>query len=231
MRLRRLALVGFLVVLAACGSSSKSGSGDKATTTTAGVQDATLGTGVTETTMKIGVWLTDFQCIKTFTDNIRINEQAYYAAYIDDINKNQGGVGGRQIVPDYNTVCPIKQEQAVAGCTKLTEDDKVFLVTGVVYDPAGDIQACLAKKHKTPLVSFEVTKAIMDKSPPGMIVLPGNNAERIDDVLVKFLKEQKTLDGKKLAVLGGTQNRKSINESLVPRSRRSECRSTSRRRC
>ena len=43
----------------------------------------------------------------------------------------------------------------------------MFACDRMVYDPAGDIQACLAKKHKTPLISFQLTKAIMDKSPPG----------------------------------------------------------------
>ena len=50
-----------------------------------------------------------------------------------------------------------------------------------------------------------------------MIVLPGNNPERIDAVLVKFLKEQKTLDGKKIAVLGGTAEPASRStRALVP---------------
>src|SRR5262249_61210229 len=106
----------------ACGSSSKNTSGGNAGTTTPASsvpQDTTLGPGVTDTTVKIGVALIDFQCIKQFTDNIREHQETYYSMFADDINKNQGGMGGRQVQLVQHTFCPIHPEQAVAGCTEV----------------------------------------------------------------------------------------------------------------
>jgi len=105
MRKCRLLVVAILVLCAACGSSSK---GTTTPTTAKGPAPVStaLGTGVTPTTIKIGVALVDFTCIQQFVDSIRVGQQQIYQAYIDDINK-KGGIAGRQIVPVYHSYCPI----------------------------------------------------------------------------------------------------------------------------
>src|SRR5947209_16529171 len=112
MRAYRLVVVGLLVVGAACGSSGKGTRPTSATTATGPVAQSTvLGTGVTPTTIKVGVALVDFTCIQQFVDSIRVGQQQIYQAYIDDINK-KGGIAGRQIVPVYHSYCPINPADA-----------------------------------------------------------------------------------------------------------------------
>jgi ABC-type branched-subunit amino acid transport system substrate-binding protein len=215
--LRTAAVVVFVVLLAACGSSSKSSS--KGTsgggTTAAAVQDKTLGPGVTASTVKVGVSLIDFNCIKQFTDTIRLDQPSYYKAFADDINK-KGGVGGRQVVLDVKQSCPITAGQAQKACTDFTEDDKVFAVIGLIYDTSGAAQTCVAKQHKTPMMTFLINQATIDKSPPGLMILAGATLDRSDTVMGKLLKDNNTLQGKKIAILSSAANRKQVTDSLEP---------------
>jgi hypothetical protein len=210
--------VVLVVVAAACGSSKKTVA--PATTTTAGGTATTaapldLGTGVTATTIKVGVALVDFNCIQAFVNSIRVNQQQVYQAFFDNVNQH-GGIAGRQIVPVYHSYCPIQNAQALSLCTTFTEDDKVFAVLGNFVDFSGDAQTCLAKQHKTVLITFQLTQAIMNMSPPGLIILPGSNPERVDSILFGLLQKQGTLVGRKVAVLGETVSAPVVNSSVLP---------------
>jgi hypothetical protein len=204
---------------AACASSTKKSASPAASTGgtpgVTGQPSQALGTGVTPTSVKIGVTMVDFNCIKPFVEGVQIRQQEMYQLYIDYINAH-GGLAGRQIQPVYETYCPIGNTQALALCTKLTEDDKVFAVVGNFVDFSGDAQTCLTRNHHTPLVTFTLTKAIIDQSPPGLIVLPGSTPERIDSVLVDLMQKQHTLSGKKVGVLGETTSQNVVNNSVVP---------------
>ena len=82
---RWAAVAGVLVIallLAACGSGTKSGTNTTTTAAAGGATGATgatgapalsktLGVGVTATTIKVGVALVNFQPIESFTDTIR----------------------------------------------------------------------------------------------------------------------------------------------------------------
>ena len=80
-------------------------------------------------------------------------------------------------MPVYHSYCPINPADALALCTKFSEDDKVFAVIANFVDFSGDAQTCLAKRHKTVLITFQLSQQIMDKSPPGLILqYPGGGA-------------------------------------------------------
>jgi len=214
-----------VAVVAACSSSSKSSSSSQkpaaataapATSTSAApINPANLGTGVTPTTIKIGVSLVDFTCIQQFVTQIRQNQQQIYQDFINNVNQH-GGVDGKQLVPVYHTFCPIGSTGALTECTQFTEDDHVFAVIGTFVDFSGDAQTCLAKDHNTPLMTFQLSQAIMNQSPPGMIIEPGFVPERVDGVLMSLLDKQGTLTGKKVAILGEQDTQNSINAALVP---------------
>ena len=209
--------VGMLLA-AACGSSSKSNSSSPTTSGSNGTPTTvsqTLGQGVTNNTIKIGVSLVDFTCIRQFTDSIRENQDQNYNAYINDINQH-GGIQGRKIVPVYHTFCPIGNTGALTLCTKFAEDDKVFAVVGNFVDFSGDAQTCLAKTHKVPLITFQLSYAIMNESPPGLILLPGAAPERISKILLQLLDKQGTLKGKKVAILGETTSQKVVKTAVEP---------------
>jgi ABC-type branched-subunit amino acid transport system substrate-binding protein len=213
-----LALVG-----AACGSSSKGASppaSNGATTTTGpAIVSKTLGTGVTADSIKLGISLIDFKCIQQFIDFTRPNQQAIYQAFVDDVNK-KGGINGRKIVPDFNTECPLTptSDLLVQVCTHFTDDDKVFAVVGNLSDAAESsaMHTCIAKQHKTPVVTFQVTQAMFDQVPPGMLIFPGTTPERSSAVLFELLKERKVLDGKKLAVLAQQTSQVSVKSAVLP---------------
>jgi hypothetical protein len=207
------------LVAAACGSTKKTAAPAApvgqapATTTTAVPQD--LGQGVTATTIKLGVALVDFTCIQQFVDSIRVNQQQVYQSFIDGVN-NHGGINGRKIVPVYHTFCPITSSAALALCTQFADDDKVFAVMGNLFDQSGDAQTCLAKQHHIPLMTFQLTQAIINMSPPGLIILPGANPERIDSILLNLLQSSHTLDGKKIAVLGESASQSIVHGTIEP---------------
>ena len=71
----------------------------------------------------------------------------------------------------------------------------MFAVVGTFFDFSGDAQTCIAKQQHRVLMTFNLTQAIIDKSPPGLIVTPGNIPERSATILLELLKKENTLDG------------------------------------
>jgi len=210
-----LVLAAIAVTLAACGSSSNNAS--TATTTAAPSNfpvSTTLGQGITAKTIKLGVSLIDFTCVRAASPVVRENTDKIYGAFINDVNA-KGGINGRKIVPDFQAACPIGQPQQ-AQCTKFTEDDKVFAVIGNIYDPTGAAQTCIAKKGNTPLLSFELSDAIIDKSPPGMVIFAGNSPERVAGVLMELAKQHHILDGKTVGILAEQGSLRTVKESIEP---------------
>ena len=226
-------IVALAIVLAACGSSATttakpSSGGNGAGTPKAAYPISTeLGQGVTATTIKLGVALIDFSCIRQYTDTIRENQNDIYLTYINDVNQH-GGIAGRTIVPVFRYFCPIPGlgATAIGTCTKLTEDDKVFAVMGNMYDTSGDAQTCVAKTHKVPLLTFDLTRAIIKRSPGGYIVYAGSLPERVSAVVVKLITGQHTLngapvtinllDGKTVAILAESDRQSTVKTAIEP---------------
>ena len=159
--------------------------------------------------------LVNFTCIEQYVNQIRTNQSQVYNAFIKYINTH-GGIDGRQVVPDYQSYCPIQSAPALALCTQFTEDAHVFAVMGDFIDFSGDAQTCIAKDHHTVLLTFDLTQAIINQSPPGLIILPGETPERTDSVLISLMKSQHTLAGKKIAVLGELDSQNVVQKSVVP---------------
>src|SRR5215831_541566 len=195
---RRMIVTGVLLAalaVSACGSGTSTA---KSPTTTPGSTtplDTTLGTGVTPESIKLGISLVNFDCIKQYTDSIRLGQKAVYEAFIKDIN-DKGGIAGRKIVPDIKEYCPLTNQQILTYCTSFTQDDHVFAVLGTFIDFSGDAQTCVAKQQKTLLVTFDLTQAILDRSPSGYIVTPGSVPERSVDILLALAGKEKLLEGK-----------------------------------
>ena len=217
-RFGTVSVVGVLVVallLAACGSGTgKTGVGSS-TTVGQPAPSTPLGVGVTATSVKVGVSLLDYACVEAFTNSLRFGQPAIYQTFINYVNAH-GGVAGRKIVPVYKMFCPIGTATALAACTSLTEDSQVFAVIGTLYDPSGDAQTCIAGQHHRVLLTFDLTQAIIDKSPAGLIVNAGSNPERLVRVLLQLLARQGTLKGRTVAVLGDTASEATVNDTILP---------------
>jgi ABC-type branched-subunit amino acid transport system substrate-binding protein len=106
----------------------------------------------------------------------------------------------------------------VSVCTKFTDDDKVFAVLGNLGDAAQDaaIHTCIAKKHKTPVITFTLTQDMINQVPPGMMIFPGTTPERSSAVLFELLKKAGKLDGKKVAVLAQSTSEPSVKSVVIP---------------
>jgi ABC-type branched-subunit amino acid transport system substrate-binding protein len=213
-----VSVVGALVLVlafAACGSGT--GKTGAASSTTAGrpSEPTTLGVGVTATSIKVGVSLLDYACVEAYTNSLRFGQPAVYQTFIDYVNQH-GGIAGRKIVPVYQLFCPIGTATALAACTSLTEDHQVFAVIGTLYDPSGDAQTCVAGQHHRVLLTFDLTQAIIDKSPAGLIVNAGSNPERLVRVLLELLAKRGTLKGRTVAVLGDTASAATVNGTILP---------------
>jgi ABC-type branched-subunit amino acid transport system substrate-binding protein len=208
------------IALSACGSgtsTAKSSTTSTPTTVVNAPQDKTLGNGVTASTIKLGVALVNFAPIEQFTDLIRTDaeQKQIYQLYIDNINAH-GGIDGRKIVPYYLYYSPLGTAGILSVCTSFTQDDNVFAVVGTFVDFSGDAQTCIAKQEMRVLMTFNLTQAIIDKSPAGLIVTPGDLPERSASILIQLLQNQKTLAGKTVAVLGDTTESTVVNDTIVP---------------
>ncbi len=204
-----------LVLTTACTATKKAVSTTPNSATTTLPRSTALGKGVTPTSIKLGITLIDWNCIKAFTTQIRLGQQDVYNAFIKDIN-DKGGIAGRKIVPYYKMFCPIGSAQLLAICTSLTQDINVFAVLGTFYDTSGDSQTCIAKQEHRVLLTFDLTQAIIDQSPPGLIVTPGSVPERSVGIMLELAKKEKTLQGKTVGVLGDTSVSSVVNGTIVP---------------
>ncbi len=193
-----------VTLLAACGSSTKKPSAANSTFR-----------GVTPTTIKVGVAIIDFNCIKQFVDFNMGDQKAIDQVMIDDLN-NHGGILGRKIVPVYRSYCSIGNTQALQLCTSFTEDDKVFAVLGLLYDTTGDAQLCLSRDHQTVYIGHEMQDAWINQAPPGLMLTPDISAERLTNVLMNLVKQRGTLKGKKVATLADQDTAASVNKVIKP---------------
>jgi branched-chain amino acid transport system substrate-binding protein len=216
-----VALLIVAMVAAACGSGTSSKARDTSTSagggtsTTRGPISKTLGVGVTDKTIRIGVALINYEPIKQYTHNTNGNQKETYQVFFDDINKN-GGVGGRQLVPYYYEYTSIGSAGPLAACASLIDDKKVFATIGVLYDATGAGQLCFAKQHKSILITHELTQAVIDKATPGHLLTIGVTPERGVSTLLSLVKKEHTLDGKTVAVLGSTNSKASIESTIEP---------------
>jgi hypothetical protein len=118
--------------------------------TTSAAASGALGTGVTKSSIRIGVTFVDVAAIRA---QININNGNFpdaYNALTANINAH-GGVLGRKLVPYYAPINPLGPAFAAAACSQLTENDKVFAGLGLFLPGAS---LCYTATHNTPIVGF-----------------------------------------------------------------------------
>src|SRR5690242_17404592 len=183
-----------VIAVSGLSSSAASGAADDKLTATA--------QGVTADTISIGFAYPDLDALAK-TGFVRVSHGPYdpiVRALVADINKH-GGVLGRKlkVFPEKYSVLGNAEQTAV--CTKLTEDDKVFAVVGALV---GTNNECITQQHKTMLVqsigsSLNATELAKARAP---WVTAGATDERSIEALVQLLKQQRSLEGKNIAVYG-----------------------------
>jgi hypothetical protein len=217
-----LGVLSLVVALAACGSSSKTVTpGTNSTTPSAGgtaPQSTTLGQGVTDTSIKLGVVLIDYEnsVISANIDFSRGDQKKIFQAFIDDVNNHGGVAGGKKLVPVYEVYAPLGTDPPLRACTKLTDDAKVFATIGVLYEPTGAGQVCFAKQHKSILITHELSEDIVKRVPGGMLLTTDTLAERSARDMLEAANAKGLLTGKKFGILAETGTKTRINSVLKP---------------
>jgi hypothetical protein len=225
---RRLQLVAgvFVVVgamvLVACGGGDDDSTATKSTsnsesTTAKSSASGDAAPGVSANSIKVVVSLVDFECIKDFVDDVRLDQEKIYGAYFKDIN-DAGGINGRKIEPVYKTYCPIPgaQPSSLGICTSAAEDENAFAVMGVFVDFTGDAQLCVTRDQHRVLITHGLTQQWIDEAPPGLLLSPDITAERRLNVIMSLLGNEKTLKGKTVAVLAADDNKDRIKSTVEP---------------
>jgi ABC-type branched-subunit amino acid transport system substrate-binding protein len=203
--------VALLMSVAACSSDKK------ASTSSASSSAALTASfrGITADEIKIGVATVDFKCIEQFVDFNQGDAEKITNALVDNLNKN-GGIDGRQVKVVFKALCPLQPDSVSAACTSFTDDEQVFAVIGVYDTPPSDgaNQLCLTKDKDTVLIDELTTQKTMDGATPGLLLSPHINPERQLAALLTLLQQQKTLDGKKVALLADQTNQESASKAV-----------------
>ena len=112
-----------MFALSACGSGTTHPASSATTSPTSnsnGPVDKTLGPGVSETSIKLGVTLVDSsRRSATYTDTIRTDaeQKQIYQIYINYINAH-GGINGRKIDPIYKFYTPLGTAGIFCRCVR-----------------------------------------------------------------------------------------------------------------
>jgi ABC-type branched-subunit amino acid transport system substrate-binding protein len=213
---RALPLIAvFAAAVAACSTTSSHGAtgGTSSSSASQGAtgSSASTGRGVTASEIRVGITFPDLtQLQKT----LNVNGGSYpdaFNAVIDDINAH-GGVNGRKLVPFIAPVNVVGTAGAAQACTKLTEDDRVFVVVGFFQAPD---TLCYLKTHQTPLVGASLTAA---QQVPGEA--PWFNSLLADDHLVpkelQVFKQSGLFAGHKVAVVGEAADQSQMQTVVLP---------------
>ena len=178
-------------------------------------KDTSLGTGVSAKQIKVGVMMIDFSCIEQLVDSVEPDQQQAYQIFFDQINA-KGGIDGRTLMPVFKSYCPINLATEQTACTSLTDDNKVFAAIGTFYDPDGNAQLCFAKQHRTIIIGSPLTQSLIERGPPGFMLTPDITSDRRLRVIMALLSKEKTLTGKKVAVVDIAADRPRVRSVVVP---------------
>jgi ABC-type branched-subunit amino acid transport system substrate-binding protein len=213
-----VALVAMLV-LASCSDDKKTTStGSNASSSSSNANEPLTASfrGITATEIKIGVAAVDFKCIADFVDFNQGDAEKIITALVADLNK-KGGIGGRQLKIVFKSLCPLQPQDTQAACTAFTDDEQVFAVIGVYDTPPSDgsNQLCLTKDKETILIDELTTQKTMDGATDGLLLSPHINPERRLTALLSLIKQEKQLDGKKVALLADQNNQEAAQKAVT----------------
>ena len=147
---RWLAVLLIAVLAASCTTSRKTSTNAGDTGNTGSVPGGATAQGVTASTIKVGFSYIDLATLAK-SGIIKVDHGPYEQiakVLVDDINA-RGGINGRKLVLVTAKYSPIGNEEQLAACTKLTQDDKVFAVLDGLL---GDNNLCITQQHSTILV-------------------------------------------------------------------------------
>jgi ABC-type branched-subunit amino acid transport system substrate-binding protein len=205
-------LVVTLAVLAGCSTSRSSSAKDSGSSSGGG---GTPGRGVTASTIKVGFSYIDLETLAK-QGLIKIDHGPYediIKALVDDVNA-QGGINGRKLELATAKYSPIGTTDQLAACTKLTEDDQVFVVLNGFL---GGNDLCVVQQHETALVGGDTTALTPAHLAAARAPWASGAAasERSIKALVQLLDQSGALKGKTIGVYGAQVGNQPLIDSGV----------------
>lgn len=158
-----------------------------------GGADGATATGVTAETVRLGVAGVD----PAQLDELGIEadgppSQALNEAWVAAQNE-QGGVAGREIELVFRPFLPTGDAEAEAACVELTEDQQVFLVTGIFTN---DTPLCFTEAHDTPYLGQFGHSAERDRRSTAPFVALEMSDERQRLAGLQVFLDEGALDGR-----------------------------------
>ena len=202
----RLAVLLVVVLIgASCGDDGeKAGGGGGGSSVEAGKAP-----GVTVDSIKIGVTYPDLEAIRDVIALDYGDYEATFQALFDDINEN-GGINGRTLEPIYVPVNPIDPASAEAACTKLTEEEQVFVSIGLFLN---DTMLCHVEEHESAVIGGTMTPELLAKAKAPWFTTDPSVDLQID--AIREFNEAELFDGK-LAVMALAADEALLHEKVEP---------------
>jgi hypothetical protein len=213
---RLVAALGVLAMFASACSTASSSKSSGSTPGTGSTGPLTASArGVTADSIRIGFSYPDLAALAK-TGIIKVDSGPFdqvMKVLVNDVNKH-GGVDGRKLDLFLTKYDVLGNTAQLAGCTQLTEDDKVFIVLGGFI---GANNLCVTQQHATPLISGYGTgfngAALAQAHAPWFTWNASD--ERATQALVQILAQQGRLKNKTIAVEGQTPDSKSLVDLAV----------------
>ena len=164
---------------------------------------------MTSDSIKVGIVWYD---LSSLVSVLHINDGDFLKAYqamVDNINA-KGGIHGRKLDATMVGINPTSQSAADQACTKLTQDEKVFVAVGFFL---ADNVLCYVNTNATATIGGAQTAArLAQAKAPWFSTDAGENLE-IN--VVKTLAKQGKLNGK-LAVMAAAADQDLLNDKIKP---------------
>lgn len=160
-----------------------------------------VGTGVTETSIKVGVAVPDFDALQAAgIGNYQGDADVAFQVFFDQINA-AGGILGRQIEPVYVGFDFIRPETQDVACEEFVGDHEVFIV---LYGLLGDSNLCLTELSDTMVMtrSFQ-TSTLQERSGETLWLQLNAVDEAKTAIMARTLAGDGRLDGKTIGIITG----------------------------
>ncbi len=211
-----IAIAGVLLAAGCAAGGGDDGADDTSAATEATAPTATFpadprATGVTDDTIRLGVTYVDLEALGDVVDIDHGDYEAAYQTVADDINAD-GGINGRRLELVFAPVVPIGTAPADEACTRLTEDEEVFAVTGFMID---DAPLCYVGLHDTPAIGGVISQARLDQAEaPWFSTVAG--AESVTARLVEAFATDGAFEGASVGVVAVADDQALMDDVTVP---------------
>jgi hypothetical protein len=210
-RLALLVAVGALLVGCTAGDDSTASEDTSGSGGTGGSTPVPTGPapGVTDDSIKVGVLWVDLESIGDIATLDHGDVEGGYQALFDDINAN-GGINGRTIDPVIIGVNPVGTEPAEAACTRLTQDEQVFVVVGFIQ---GDNVLCPLETNQTAVIGGQMSPERLERAQAPWYTTESGTDLQSD--VIRAMADAGEFDGT-LGVYGSPVEEAQINDIILP---------------